>query len=97
MRVTELRQKATDLEQSLPDALLIDDDFLQELLDSYAVNILALKSIDDSYPWERAIQFQERHDQLESRLAKTTQEEFDEYCVLTALLGVLYEEVPDTD
>ena len=86
-------EKVNELEGTLRQALSISQEFYGELLDDYAVQVWALKSIGDSYPWEKAIDIQERHSKIESRMPNITKEEFEEYVLLNDLLGVLYKEI----
>ena len=93
MTKEEIISNANELEESLRIVYGLDDDgFYRELLDDYSINIWALKSIGDSYPYDRAIEFQEKCDNIEARIPNITEEEFNEYTFYTELLAIsLYE------
>ena len=82
-----------ELEETLWQAHKIDEAFYQEILHDWAVNVLALKYIGDSYPWERLIDIEERRLDIEARLPDVSEEDFEDYIVLWDLSGILYLEV----
>ena len=43
--------------------------------------------------WELLISLEEKRQEIESRLADTTDSEFEEYCLIWEVLGVIYEKV----
>ena len=91
----EVIAKANELEETLRQAHGYSQEFYEELLDDYVVNVWALKSIGDSYPWERAIELQEKQQKIESRMPNITAGEFDEYTILSDQLAILFTEVPN--
>ena len=72
--------------------VMYDQSFYQECMNEYATYIWALKSIDDPYPWEQAIEAESRRADIESRLPNVSEEEFDEYTHIWNQLGILYHE-----
>ena len=90
----EVINKIWELEQSLPEAQRIDEAFYQELLGDWAIYIWALKSIRDSYPYSRAIDFEARKNQLELVLPDSSREDCEEYLRVCNLLEIIYYEVP---
>ena len=83
-------EKVAELEDSLKEAIKIDESFYQELLSDYKVHVWALKSVGDNYPMDKAIDIQEQFDKLESRMPFITGEEVKESVLLNDLLDVLH-------
>lgn len=46
------------------------------------------------YWWSLIIDLEEKKQKLESRLSSTTDPEFEEYCLIWEMLGVLWKTVP---
>ena len=90
----EVINKIWELEQSLPEARRIDETFYQELVSDWTIYIWALKSIGDSYPYQRAIDFEARKNQLELVLPDSSRGDCEEYLRLCNLLEIIYYEVP---
>ena len=90
---TEAINKIEELELSLSEAQRIDETFYQELLDDWSVYIWALKSIGDSYPYDRAIGLEDGKKQLELVLPESSREDCGEYLRLCNLLEVIYYEL----
>ena len=90
----EAINKIEELELSLSEAQRIDEAFYQELLDDWSIHIWALKSIHDSYPYDRAIDFEGRKTQLELVLPDSSKEFCEEYLRLCNLLEIIYYELP---
>ena len=86
----DIYREMQEIEHTLPDAIEYVEWF-NELLDQYYVCVLALKSINDTYPWERLIDITERMKETEQRLPNVSDEEFNVYCVQMGLLGPLSE------
>ena len=95
MLKAEVIKKIEELEQSLPEAQGIDETFYRELLDEWAIYIWALKFIGNSYPYERAINMEDRKTQLELELSDSSREVCEEYIRLCDLLEIIYYEVPN--
>ena len=86
----EVITKLEELEESLRQAQKIDQGFYEELLEDYFVYVRALKSVDDSYPWLRAIDIQEEHSEIRARLPNVSEDEFEVYIHLGNLLAILF-------
>jgi len=95
MKRKEVIEKSNELEETLRQALPISQEFYEDILSDYSVHVWALKSIGDSYTWERAIEAQEKHSEIEAMMPDITEGEFDEYVLLNDLLGILYKEVKE--
>lgn len=89
MLITELRRQATETEETLRLVFPIDREFYLTVLDEWTIYIYALKSVNDPYPWDRAVEIEEQKSLIEARLPDVTDEEFDKYTVLMDMLGVL--------
>ena len=85
----ELISKAEELKESCKQAHDIDQTFYEELLDSYAINVEALKLAKDEYTWTQVLELQEQYDALEARLPEVSDEEFEEFILLGDFLVIL--------
>ena len=92
MKKPDIITKMLDLEDTMRQVRPISPEFHDQLLQDYQVCVWALKSVSDSYPWEKAIQIEERCQELDNKVV--TDEEFEEYSFLLVILGALYEEMP---
>jgi len=90
MKRNEVITKIKDLEDTMYQVINVDFDFFQELLDDWFILLHALKFAGDIYFSDKMIATQERHDFIESKLPKVGDKTFNEYCVLTGMLGPLY-------
>ena len=77
-----------ELEETLKDAHSVDQEFYEQLLSDYAIQVYSLKLTDNIWFWEHAIEIQERQDQI--KITICTDEEFEEYILLGDLLVVLF-------
>ena len=90
---TITRQEVIDKIEDLIGSIkyCLEDEYLySDILDEIKVYVWALKSIDDIYPLDRAIDIQEQFDKLESRMPFITGEEVKESVLLNDLLDVLH-------
>ena len=90
----EVIGKIEELELSLSEAQRIDETFYQELLDDWTIYIWTLKSMGDSYPYDRAIDFEDKKKQLELVLPESSRGDCEEYLRLCNLLEIIYYELP---
>ena len=74
-----------ELEETLRQAHDYEE-FYQELLDSYLVHVM---EIGDN--WERVIDIQAKHQEIEAKLPNVSDSEFEEYIILGDILAVLSE------
>ena len=93
MTRNEVINKAEELKEVCKEAHNLDRTFYEECLKDYAVQVWALKSIGDNYPWEQVLEIQEEHDDLSQALPWISDKKFEEYIVLGDLLAVLSKKV----
>ena len=89
MARSEVVSKMQDLEDTMRQARPISLDFFHELLNDYRACVWMLAN--DSHPWERAIEIEERCQELDNKGTGITDQEFEEYSFLLVILGSLYE------
>jgi len=82
--------KVIELEESCRLSYSISQDFFQDLLSEYA---LYIQSIDNSYPWERVLEIQDRQQELDNKGHLITDEEFEEYAFLFVMMAALLGEL----
>jgi hypothetical protein len=89
----EVKSKAIELSSSLFFAIQADQDFYEELLHDYTVQIGALKYVSDSFPMETAIILEEKIALYESKWPKVSDEDVDDYVVMLDMLGACYMDI----
>jgi len=92
MRISR-KYAVSKCEDLLELASVTDGDIRDEVMQDYAVHILALKSINDSYPDEQLLKLTSKLFDIGDRFPIMTVEEIEECMVLCEVLQVLSENV----
>lgn len=72
--------------------LQLEDEY-QKALEEHEVLVIQIRGCGNTYPLERAIEIQEQHLEIERRLPDVSDEEWEEYCCLTDLLGIMLDNI----
>jgi hypothetical protein len=94
MKAQTVRDRADKIEDSLIMISGIDENITRELLDEYAINVWALKYVNDDYPFVQALRLQDICEEIESRLPRVSDKIFNEYVNYLDLLSICMQEIP---
>jgi len=90
----DIRNRITELEDTLISIAGLDEELTNELLDEYCINVWALKSVDDTWIWEQTIRLQEIVDTIETRMPRISDKIFEEYIMYLNLLAICFYNIP---
>lgn len=88
---TKIEAKINESEELLREVNKLDTNLYLGLLDDYSLLVFSLKCTNDASFWDKLIDTQEHYSKFEARLPNVSNDEFEEYVVLSDLLGELYE------
>ena len=89
----EIIKEMEELEDLLIDDVEFESKLYSDLLADYEIRCIALQLVNDSYPLEQAIRFQDIRETLERQMSRLSEKKREQYVTYGMLLAICLEPI----